>query len=102
MATEKYGAFGELGKSLSVTPVSTDTVIAVLARGKTGLNAATLADLSSYLGEETINPSSACDMCAYALYVTAGVNNVVWCGGSTLDDCLGTFKQYMTSNPQVS
>lgn len=102
MATEKYGAFGELGKSLSVTPVSTDTVIAVLARGKTELNAATFADLSAYLGEETINPSSPCDMCAYALYVTAGVNNVVWCGGSTLSDCLDTFKQYMTSNPQVS
>ena len=42
MATEKYGAFGDLGKSLSVTPVSTDTVIAVLARGKTDLNAATI------------------------------------------------------------
>ena len=39
MAIEKYGAFGDLGKSLSVTPVSTDPVVAVLARGKTNMHA---------------------------------------------------------------
>ena len=102
MATEKYGAFGELGKSLSVTPVSTDTVIAVLAREKTELNAATFADLSAYLGDRSINPSDACDMCAYALYATAGVNNVVWCGGTDLAACIKTFQDYMTRTPQVS
>ena len=102
MATEKYGAFGDLGKSLSVTPVSTDTVIAVLARGKTDLNAATFADLSAYLGDRSINPSDACDMCAYALYATAGVNNVVWCGGTDLAACIKTFQDYMTRTPQVS
>ena len=102
MATEKYGAFGDLGKSLSVTPVSTDTVIAVLARGKTDLNAATFADLSAYLNDKPINPSDACDMCAYALYATAGVNNVVWCGGTDLAACIKTFQDYMTRTPQVS
>lgn len=102
MATEKYGAFGDLGKSLSVTPVSTDTVIAVLARGKTNLNAATFADLSAYLGDRSINPNDACDMCAYALYATAGVNNVVWCGGTDLAACIKTFQDYMTRTPQVS
>lgn len=102
MATEKYGAFGDLGKSLSVTPVSTDTVIAVLAREKTDLNAATFADLSAYLGDRQINPSNACDMCAYALYATAGVNNVVWCGGNDLAACIKTFQDYMTRTPQVS
>lgn len=102
MATEKYGAFGDLGKSLSVTPVSTDTVIAVLARGKTDLNAATFADLSAYLNDRPINPSDACDMCAYALYATAGVNNVVWCGGTDLAACIKTFQDYMTRTPQVS
>lgn len=102
MATEKYGAFGDLGKSLSVTPVSTDTVIAVLARDKTDLNAATFADLSAYLGDRSINPSDACDMCAYALYATAGVNNVVWCGGADLAACINTFQDYMTRTPQVS
>ena len=102
MATEKYGAFGDLGKSLSVTPVSTDTVIAVLARGKTDMNAATFADLSAYLGDRTINPNDACDMCAYALYATAGVNNVVWCGGTDLAACIKTFQDYMTRTPQVS
>ena len=102
MATEKYGAFGDLGKSLSVTPVSTDTVIAVLARGKTDMNAVTFADLSAYLGDRTINPSDACDMCAYALYATAGVNNVVWCGGTDLAACIKTFQDYMTRTPQVS
>ena len=102
MATEKYGAFGDLGKSLSVTPVSTDTVIAVLARGKTNLNAATFADLSAYLNDKPINPSDACDMCAYALYATAGVNNVVWCGGTDLAACIKTFQDYMTRTPQVS
>lgn len=102
MATEKYGAFGDLGKSLSVTPVSTDTVVAVLARGKTDLNAATFADLSAYLGDRSINPSDACDMCAYALYATAGVNNVVWCGGTDLAACIKTFQDYMTRTPQVS
>lgn len=102
MATEKYGAFGDLGKSLSVTPVDTDTVIAVLARGKTDLNAATFADLSAYLGDRPINPSDYCDMCAYALYATAGVNNVVWCGGTDLAACIKTFKDYMTRTPQVS
>lgn len=101
MATEKYGAFGDLGKSLSVTPVSTDTVIAVLAIGKyKGME--TYADLSAYLGDRSINPESPNDMCAYALYATAGVNNVVWCGGKDLDDCLDTFKQYMINTPQVS
>lgn len=102
MATEKYGAFGDLGKSLSVTPVSTDTVIAVLARGKTDMNAVTFADLSAYLGDRSINPSDACDMCAYALYATAGVNNVVWCGGTDLAACIKTFQDYMTRTPQVS
>lgn len=102
MATEKYGAFGDLGKSLSVTPVVTDTVIAVLARGKTELNAATFADLSAYLNDRTINPSDANDMCAYALYATAGVNNVVWCGGTDLAACIKTFQDYMTRTPQVS
>ena len=102
MATEKYGAFGDLGKSLSVTPVSTDTVIAVLARGKTNLNAATFADLSAYLNDRPINPNDACDMCAYALYATAGVNNVVWCGGTDLAACIKTFQDYMTRTPQVS
>ena len=102
MATEKYGAFGDLGKSLSVTPVDTDTVIAVLARGKTNLNAATFADLSAYLNDKPINPSDACDMCAYALYATAGVNNVVWCGGTDLAACIKTFQDYMTRTPQVS
>lgn len=102
MATEKYGAFGDLGKSLSVTPVSTDTVIAVLARGKTDMNAATFADLSAYLGDRPINPNDACDMCAYALYATAGVNNVVWCGGTDLAACIKTFQDYMTRTPQVS
>ena len=102
MATEKYGAFGDLGKSLSVTPVSTDTVVAVLARGKTDLNAATFADLSAYLNDRPINPSDACDMCAYALYATAGVNNVVWCGGTDLAACIKTFQDYMTRTPQVS
>lgn len=102
MATEKYGAFGDLGKSLSVTPVSTDTVIAVLARGKTNMNAATFADLSAYLNDRPINPSDACDMCAYALYATAGVNNVVWCGGTDLAACIKTFQDYMTRTPQVS
>ena len=102
MATEKYGAFGDLGKSLSVTPVSTDTVIAVLARGKTDLNAVTFADLSAYLNDKPINPSDACDMCAYALYATAGVNNVVWCGGTDLAACIKTFQDYMTRTPQVS
>lgn len=102
MATEKYGAFGDLGKSLSVTPVSTDTVIAVLARGKTELNAATFADLSAYLNDKLINPSNACDMCAYALYATAGVNNVVWCGGIDLAACIKTFQDYMTRTPQIS
>lgn len=102
MATEKYGAFGDLGKSLSVTPVSTDTVIAVLARGKTDMNAATFADLSAYLNDKPINPSDACDMCAYALYATAGVNNVVWCGGTDLAACIKTFQDYMTRTPQVS
>ena len=101
MATEKYGAFGDLGKSLSVTPVSTDTVIAVLARG-TDLNAATFADLSAYLNDKPINPSNACDMCAYALYATAGVNDVVWCGGGDLAACIKTFQDYMTRTPQVS
>lgn len=102
MATEKYGAFGDLGKSLSVTPVSTDTVIAVLARGKTNLNAATFADLSAYLNDKPINPNDACDMCAYALYATSGVNNVVWCGGTDLAACIKTFQDYMTRTPQVS
>lgn len=102
MATEKYGAFGDLGKSLSVTPVSTDTVIAVLARGKTDMNAATFADLSAYLNDRPINPTDACDMCAYALYATAGVNNVVWCGGTDLAACIKTFQDYMTRTPQVS
>ena len=102
MATEKYGAFGDLGKSLSVTPVSTDTVIAVLARGKTNMNAVTFADLSAYLNDKPINPSDACDMCAYALYATAGVNNVVWCGGTDLAACIKTFQDYMTRTPQVS
>ena len=102
MATEKYGAFGDLGKSLSVTPVSTDTVIAVLARGKTDMNAVTFADLSAYLNDRPINPSDACDMCAYALYATAGVNNVVWCGGTDLAACIKTFQDYMTRTPQVS
>lgn len=102
MATEKYGAFGDLGKSLSVTPVSTDTVIAVLARGKTDMNAAKFADLSAYLDDRSINPSDACDMCAYALYATAGVNNVVWCGGADLAACIKTFQDYMTRTPQVS
>lgn len=102
MATEKYGAFGDLGKSLSVTPVSTDTVIAVLARGKTNMNAATFADLSAYLNDKPINPNDACDMCAYALYATAGVNNVVWCGGTDLAACIKTFQDYMTRTPQVS
>lgn len=102
MATEKYGAFGDLGKSLSVTPVSTDTVIAVLARGKTNLSAATFADLSAYLNDRPINPNDACDMCAYALYATAGVNNVVWCGGADLAACIKTFQDYMTRTPQVS
>lgn len=102
MATEKYGAFGDLGKSLSVTPVDTDTVIAVLARGKTNLNAATFADLSAYLNDKPINPNDACDMCAYALYATAGVNNVVWCGGTDLAACIKTFQDYMTRTPQVS
>ena len=102
MATEKYGAFGDLGKSLSVTPVSTDTVIAVLARGKTDMNAVTFADLSAYLNDKPINPSDACDMCAYALYATAGVNNVVWCGGTDLAACIKTFQDYMTRTPQVS
>ena len=102
MATEKYGAFGDLGKSLSVTPVSTDTVIAVLARGKTDMNAATFADLAAYLNDKPINPSDACDMCAYALYATAGVNNVVWCGGTDLAACIKTFQDYMTRTPQVS
>lgn len=101
MSTEKYGAFGDLGKSLSVTPVDTDTVIAVLARDKTK-GTATYADLSAYLGDEEINPYDANDMCAYALYGTAGVNNVVWCGGKDLADCLDTFKQYMIKSPQVS
>lgn len=102
MATEKYGAFGDLGKSLSVTPVSTDTVIAVLARGKTDMNASTFADLSAYLNDRPINPSDACDMCAYALYATAGVNNVVWCGGTDLAACIKTLQDYMTRTPQVS
>ena len=102
MTTEKYGAFGDLGKSLSVTPVSTDTVIAVLARGKTDMNAATFADLAAYLNDKPINPSDACDMCAYALYATAGVNNVVWCGGTDLAACIKTFQDYMTRTPQVS
>ena len=102
MATEKYGAFGDLGKSLSVTPVSTDTVVAVLARGKTDMDAATFADLSAYLNDRPINPSDACDMCAYALYATAGVNNVVWCGGTDLAACIKTFQDYMTRTPQVS
>lgn len=102
MATEKYGSFGDLGKSLSVTPVSTDTVIAVLARDKTDLNAATFADLSAYLGDRSIDPRDACDMCAYALYATAGVNNVVWCGGADLAACIKTFQDYMTRTPQVS
>lgn len=102
MATEKYGAFGDLGKSLSVTPVDTDTVIAVLARGKTDMNAVTFADLSAYLNDKPINPSDACDMCAYALYATAGVNNVVWCGGTDLAACIKTFQDYMTRTPQVS
>ena len=102
MATEKYGAFGDLGKSLSVTPVSTDTVIAVLARGKTDMNAATFADLAAYLNDKPINPNDACDMCAYALYATAGVNNVVWCGGTDLAACIKTFQDYMTRTPQVS
>lgn len=102
MATEKYGAFGDLGKSLSVTPVSTDTVIAVLARGKTNMNAVTFADLSAYLNDKPINPNDACDMCAYALYATAGVNNVVWCGGTDLAACIKTFQDYMTRTPQVS
>ena len=102
MATEKYGAFGDLGKSLSVTPVSTDTVVAVLARGKTNMNAVTFADLSAYLNDKPINPSDACDMCAYALYATAGVNNVVWCGGTDLAACIKTFQDYMTRTPQVS
>ena len=102
MATEKYGAFGDLGKSLSVTPVDTDTVIAVLARGKTNMNAATFADLSAYLNDRPINPNDACDMCAYALYATAGVNNVVWCGGTDLAACIKTFQDYMTRTPQVS
>ena len=102
MATEKYGAFGDLGKSLSVTPVSTDTVIAVLARGKTNMNAVTFADLSAYLNDKPINPNDACDMCAYALYATAGVNNVVWCGGTDLTACIKTFQDYMTRTPQVS
>lgn len=102
MATEKYGAFGDLGKSLSVTPVSTDTVIAVLARGKTDMNAVTFADLSAYLNDKPINPSNACDMCAYALYATAGVNNVVWCGGTDLAACIKTFQDYMTRTPQIS
>ena len=102
MATEKYGAFGDLGKSLSVTPVSTDTVIAVLARGKTDMNASTFADLAAYLNDKPINPSDACDMCAYALYATAGVNNVVWCGGTDLAACIKTFQDYMTRTPQVS
>lgn len=102
MATEKYGAFGDLGKSLSVTPVDTDTVIAVLARGKTDMNAATFADLSAYLNDKPINPNDACDMCAYALYATAGVNNVVWCGGTDLAACIKTFQDYMTRTPQVS
>lgn len=102
MATEKYGAFGDLGKSLSVTPVDTDTVIAVLARGKTDMNAVTFADLSAYLNDRPINPSDACDMCAYALYATAGVNNVVWCGGTDLAACIKTFQDYMTRTPQVS
>lgn len=102
MATEKYGAFGDLGKSLSVTPVSTDTVIVVLARGKTDMNASTFADLSAYLNDKPINPSDACDMCAYALYATAGVNNVVWCGGTDLAACIKTFQDYMTRTPQVS
>lgn len=102
MTTEKYGAFGDLGKSLSVTPVSTDTVIAVLARGKTDLNAVTFADLSAYLNDKPINPNDACDMCAYALYATAGVNNVVWCGGTDLAACIKTFQDYMTRTPQVS
>ena len=102
MATEKYGAFGDLGKSLSVTPVSTDTVIAVLARGKTDMNAVTFADLSAYLNDKPINPNDACDMCAYALYATAGVNNVVWCGGTDLAACIKTFQDYMTRTPQVS
>ena len=102
MATEKYGAFGDLGKSLSVTPVSTDTVVAVLARGKTDMNAVTFADLSAYLGDRSINPNDACDMCAYALYATAGVNNVVWCGGTDLAACIKTFQDYMTRTPQVS
>lgn len=102
MATEKYGAFGDLGKSLSVTPVSTDSVIAVLARGKTNMNAVTFADLSAYLNDKPINPNDACDMCAYALYATAGVNNVVWCGGTDLAACIKTFQDYMTRTPQVS
>ena len=102
MATEKYGAFGDLGKSLSVTPVLTDTVIAVLARGKTNMNAVTFADLSAYLNDKPINPNDACDMCAYALYATAGVNNVVWCGGTDLAACIKTFQDYMTRTPQVS
>lgn len=102
MATEKYGAFGDLGKSLSVTPVSTDTVIAVLARGKTNMNAVTFADLSAYLNDKPINPNDACDMCAYALYATAGVNNVVWCGGTDLAACIKTFQDYITRTPQVS
>ena len=102
MATEKYGAFGDLGKSLSVTPVSTDTVVAVLARGKTDMNAVTFADLSAYLNDRPINPNDACDMCAYALYATAGVNNVVWCGGTDLAACIKTFQDYMTRTPQVS
>lgn len=102
MATEKYGAFGDLGKSLSVTPVSTDTVVAVLARGKTDMNAVTFADLEAYLNDKPINPSDACDMCAYALYATAGVNNVVWCGGTDLAACIKTFQDYMTRTPQVS
>lgn len=101
MATEKYGAFGDLGKSLSVTPVSTDTVIAVLAIDK-DKGTATYADLSAYLGDEAINPNDANDMCAYALYAMAGVNNVVWCGGADLATCLDTFKQYMIKSPQVS
>lgn len=46
--------------------------------------------------------SDACDMCAYAFYATAGVNNVVWCGGSDLAACIKTFQDYMTRMPQVS
>ena len=61
MATEKYGAFGDLGKSLSVTPVSTDTVVAVLARGKTNMNAVTFAHLSAHLNDKPINPNDKYD-----------------------------------------